>query len=51
MINKEIPDDAWQIVADIFYLNGEDYLLLVVYSKFFEVILLKNGTAKRSLGS
>jgi hypothetical protein len=51
MINKEIPDGPWQIVtADMFYLNGENYLLLVdTYSKFPEVILLKNGTTSQAI--
>ena len=44
MVPHEIPKYPWQIAAtDMFYWNGDDYLLLVdYYSKFWEIIKVPN---------
>ena len=46
LINREIPGYPWQIVAaDLFHLNGEEYLLIVdTYSKYPEFVNLGNNT-------
>ena len=44
MISHEIPKYPWQIVAtDMFYLNRDDYLLVVDhYSRFWEIFQVSN---------
>lgn len=44
MLKKEIPNESWEIVSsDIFYLMGEQYLIIVdTYSKYIEISKLPN---------
>lgn len=47
LINKELPERPWQIIAaDFFSLDSTEYLLIVdVYSKFPELIKFKTTTS------
>lgn len=53
MIDKEIPEDPWQILAtDIFFLYQVPYLLVVDdYSKFIEIQQLNNLSARSTIES
>lgn len=45
LLQHEVPNRPWQTVAtDLFYMNGDSYLILVDYfSKFFEVSMLQDA--------
>ena len=44
LLQHEVPKRPWQKLAtDLFYMNGDSYILLVdYYSKFFEVSMLND---------
>lgn len=47
LINRELPSENWEnIAADLFYLDGKDFLLVVdMFSKYPELISLENTTS------
>ena len=47
LINRELPNENWEnIAADLFYVDGKDFLLVVdMFSKYPELISLKNTTS------
>ncbi|CAC5384740.1 unnamed protein product [Mytilus coruscus] len=51
MIESELPEKPWsKVAADIFHLNGNDYILIVdYYSKWPEIHKLDNLTSKNTI--
>ncbi|CAC5373515.1 unnamed protein product [Mytilus coruscus] len=51
MIESELPERPWsKVAADIFHLNGNDYILIIdYYSKWPEIHKLDNLTRKNTI--